>query len=47
MDVLGQIQLNLGHLNSWLNSMDERFDSLVAQLDVDHKVSIGGDYDEP
>ena len=30
MDVLGEIQLNLGHFNSRFNSMDERLDSLSA-----------------
>ena len=30
MDVLGEIQLNLGHINSRFTSMDERLDSLGA-----------------
>ena len=42
MDVLGEIQLGHGHLNSWLNSMDERLDSLGAQVAaIDRKVSLG------
>ena len=42
MDVLGEIQLGIGHLNSRLNSMDERLDSLGAQVaEIDRKVSLG------
>ena len=42
MDVLGEIQLSIGHLNSWLNSMDERVNSLGAQVaEIDRKVSLG------
>ena len=42
MDVLGEIQLGIGHLNSRLNSMDERLDSLGAQVaKIDRKVSLG------
>ena len=42
MDVLGEIQLSIGHLNSQLNSMDEHLDSLGAQVvEIDRKVSLG------
>ena len=42
MDVLGEIQLGHGHLNSWLNSMDECLDSLGAQVAaIDRKMSLG------
>ena len=41
MDVLGEIQLSLGHINSRFNSMDERLDSLGAQVvAIDRKVSL-------
>ena len=47
MDVLGEIQLSLGHINSRFNSMDERLDSLGAQMAViDHKVSFGASVEE-
>ena len=47
MDVLGEIQLNLGHFNSRFNSMDERLDSLSAQVaDIDCKVSLGASMEE-
>ena len=42
MEVLGEIQLSLGHLNSRFNSMDKHLDSLGAQVaPIDHKVSLG------
>ena len=42
MDVLGEIQLGIGHLNSRLNSMDEHLDSLGTQVAaIDRKVSLG------
>ena len=42
MDVLGEIQFGIGHLNSWLNIMDECLDSLGAQVaEIDRKVSLG------
>ena len=42
MDVLGEIQLGIGHLNSWLNSMDKHLDSLGAQVAaIDRKISLG------
>ena len=42
MDMLGEIQLSLGHINSRLNSIDERLDSLGAQVAaIDHKMSLG------
>ena len=42
MDVLEEIQLSISHLNSRLNSMDERLDSLGAQVAaIDLKVSLG------
>ena len=41
MDVLGEIQLSIGHINTRLNSMDECFDSLGAPVaDIDRKVSL-------
>ena len=47
MDVLGEIQLNLGHINSRFNSMDKRLDSLGAQVAaIDRKVSLGTSVDE-
>ena len=42
MDVFGEIQLSIGLLNSRLNSMDERLDSLGVQVaEIDRKVSLG------
>ena len=42
MDVLREIQLGIGHLNSRLNSMDECLYSLGAQVAaIDPKVSLG------
>ena len=42
MDVLGEIQISIGHLNSRLNSIDERLNSLGAQVAaIDRKVSLG------
>ena len=42
MDVLGEIQLSIGHLNSRLNNMDECLNSLDAQVaEIDRKVSLG------
>ena len=42
MDVLGDIQLNLSHINSRFNSMDEHLDSLGAQVAaIDRKVRLG------
>ena len=47
MDVLGEIQLGIGHLNSRLNSMDERLDSLGAQVaTIDRKMSLGASIEE-
>ena len=47
MDVLGEIQLDIGHLNSWLNSVDVRLDSLGAQVaTIDRKVSLGVNTEE-
>ena len=41
MKVLGEIQLDIGHLNSQLNSIGERLDSLGAQVvEIDRKVSL-------
>ena len=42
MDVLGEIQLGIGHLNSRLNSMSKHLDSLGAQVaKIDQKMSLG------
>ena len=42
MDVLGEIQLSIGHLNSRLNSINERLDSLGAQVaKINRKLSLG------
>ena len=47
MDVLGEIQLSLGHINSRFISMDERLDFLGAQVAVvDRKVSLGASVEE-
>ena len=47
MEVLGEIQLSLVHLNSRFNSIDERLDSLATQITVvDRKVSLGAITDE-
>ena len=47
MDVLREIQLGIGHLNSWLNSMDERLNFLGAQVvAIDRKVSLGASTEE-
>ena len=47
MDVLGEIQLNLGHINSRFNSMDERLDSLDAKMAViNRKVSLSASMEE-
>ena len=47
IEVLGQIQLNLDHLNLRFNFMDECLDSMVAHLAlVDRKVSLGTNIDE-
>ena len=47
MDVLGEIQLGIGHLNSRLNSMDERLDYLGTKIAaIDHKVSLGASTEE-
>ena len=41
MDVLGEIQLGIGHLNSRLNSMSKHLDSLGAQVaEIDRKMSL-------
>ena len=41
MDVLGEIQLSLDHINSRFNSIDKRLDSLGAQMAaIDRKVSL-------
>ena len=42
MDVLREIQLGIGHLNSRLNSMSKRLDLLGAQVaEIDRKMSLG------
>ena len=42
MDMLGEIQLSIDHLNSRFNNMDERLDSLGAQVvEINCKVSLG------
>ena len=47
MEVLGQIQLNLGHLNSRFNFIDEHLDSMAAHLaSIDRKVSLGVNIDK-
>ena len=47
MDVLGEIQLGISHLNSRLNSMEERLNSLGAQVaEIDRKVSLGVNTEE-
>ena len=47
MDVLREIQLSLGHINSRLNSMDECLDSLGTQMAaIDRKVSLGASMEE-
>ena len=47
MDVLGNIQLGIDHLNSRLNSMDEHLDSLGAQVAaINHKMSLGVSVEE-
>ena len=47
IDVLGEIHLSIGHLNSRLNSMDGRLDFLGAQVTVvDRKVSLGASTEE-
>ena len=47
MDVLGEIQLSLSHINSRFISMDERLDFLGAQVAVvDRKVSLGASVEE-
>ena len=47
MEILGQIQLNLDHLNSRFNSMDEHLDSMVTQhASMDRKVRLGAIIDE-
>ena len=47
MDVLGEIQLGIDHLNSRLNSMDEHLDSLGPQVaEIDRKVSLGVNTEE-
>ena len=47
MDVLKEIQLSLDHINFRFNNMDERLDSLGAQVAaIDHKVSLGASMEE-
>ena len=47
MDVLREIQLSLGHINSRFTSMDERLDSLGAQVaGIDLKMSLGASVEE-
>ena len=47
MDVLKEIQLSLGHINSRFTSMDERLDSLGTQVAaIDCKVSVGAIVEE-
>ena len=47
MDVLREIQLSLGYINSRFNSMDECLDSLGAQVAaIDRKVSLGASMEE-
>ena len=47
MDILGEIQLILGHINSRFNSMDEQLDSLGAQVAViDRNMSLGASVEE-
>ena len=47
MDVLGEMQLSLGHINSRLNSMDGCLDSLGAQVvAIDRKVNLGASVEE-
>ena len=42
MDILGEIQLCISHLNSQLNSIDEHLESLSAQVAaIDRKMSLG------
>ena len=43
----GEIQLSLGHINLKFNSMDERLDSLGAQVAaIDRKVNLGAIVEE-
>ena len=47
MDVLGQIQLSIGQINTRLDSMHERLNSLGTQVaDIDQKVSLGASMEE-
>ena len=47
MDVLGEIQLSIGHLNSWLNSINNRLDSLGVQIaEINRKMSLGVNVEE-
>ena len=47
MDVLGELQLSIGQINTRLNSMNERLDSLGTQVAViDRKVSLGASMEE-
>ena len=47
MDVLAEIQISVGHFNSRFNHMDERLDSLGAQVaDIRHLVDLGASAEE-
>ena len=47
MDVLGQIQLSIGQINTRLDSMHERLNSLGTQVaNIDRKVSLGASMEE-
>ena len=45
--MLGQIQLSIGQINTRLDSMHERLNSLGTQVvDIDRKVSLGVSIEE-
>ena len=47
MDVLEQIQLSIGQINTRLNSMHERLNFLGTQVaDINRKVSLGASMEE-
>ena len=47
IDVLAEIQISVGHLNSWFDCMDESLDSLGAQVaDIRRLVDLGASAEE-
>ena len=47
MDVLAELHISVGHLNSRFDRTDERLDSLGAQVaDIGHIVDLGASAEE-